>query len=696
MLFLSRLLPTPLAASAIRRGSVYGAAFLILACAGWLSGDSAYYWSATAAIWTCLADTQGTARQRLLALASVGAGGAVASGLGAALGIYPAAAVSVVLAAGLAAGFCEIRGPVAAMCAKLLYVTLIAATLQPTLDAGVASRALDLGLHFLHGGVVACLMCLAFVPSKRDTRPRAEVVAVFEALHRFTTTLAAPGGDTVASGCKADIRSRMEAARLAIAARRGLGDPAGWLHYHYLVSAADAVFALLIVAAELRTRPGVAGLPVRHLDRCLTDMLEQVRGTLERHAPDLPALSSAIHRELRRLHGPVANASAPPIYQAALAGLARFRPFDAWCANFRGPRSGFSHWRRRWREALADHATRDARVPRHAMRLALAGALSLVPAQLLHLHHGYWVAVTVIMVLSPQLQTTRQISMKRFSGSLAGALAACAIGLAHPSPPVALTISAGCLAAAYITRLAGQPGRFAFFLTPAVILFSWVGEPGTDSSHFAALRGVDTALGCLIALVCYYLLGQRAEVSRPYRHSMNAVAVNAVYLRAAFAHAGVSAPSSPERLEALRVAAGRASTRAERTVADAGAELAPALAAHYAALHITLRRMAALAGLVRAEAEATDMPARPTPATLALLEELQRNLAELAVRPGNDAAPARTAAANGAGTGPALPPRDGFLSEQAGFAHRYTAAAHASVAAVRAITGQAGRASGPA
>lgn len=680
----SRLRPAVPPASAIRRGAVYGATFLMLAWAGWLTGDSGYYWSATAAIWTCLADTPGTARQRLLALAAVGVGGALVSAVGAAIGVHPAAAVSVVLAAGLAAGFWEIRGPAAAMCAKLLYVTLIAATLQPALDASSAERALELGLHFLRGGAIACLACLAFVPSRRDMRPRGEVVAVFESLHRFAAALASADSEPAFRDSKADIRSRIEAARLAIAARRGIGDPAGWLHYHYLVSAADAVFALLIVAAELRTRGGAAALPVRHLDRCLTDMLEQVRGALASHAPDLPALSSALHRELRHLHGPVANASAPAIYQSALAGLARFRAFDAWCANFRGARSGVSHWRRRWREAVADHAARDARVLRHAVRLALAGAMSLIPAQLLDLHHGYWVAVTVIMVLSPQLQTTRQISMKRFSGSLAGALAACAIGLAHPSPAVALAVSAGCLAAAYITRLAGQPGRFAFFLTPAVILFSWVGEPGTDSSHFAALRGVDTALGCLIALVCYFVLGQRAEVSRAYRHSMEAVAVNAVYLRAAFAHAGTTGASTPERLEALRVAAGRASTRAERTLAEAGTELEAGLARHYAVLHATLRRMAALAGLVRAEAEAADVPARPTPATIALLDDLQRHLAELAVRPGSGTPPDAADPELGRQTG-----RDAFLSEQAGFAQGYAAEAHASVAAVRAMTKKA-------
>ncbi len=103
------------------------------------------------------------------------------------------------------------------------------------------------------------------------------------------------------------------------------------------------------------------------------------------------------------------------------------------------------------------------------------------------------------MVLSPRLQTTRQISFLRcrFAGR-------CAAGLRHQpdasTPALALGISAVFLAAAYATRLAGNAGAFAFCLTPAVILFSWLGEPAASSSHVAALRGADTAIGCLIAL----------------------------------------------------------------------------------------------------------------------------------------------------------------------------------------------------
>jgi hypothetical protein len=60
--------------------------------------------------------------------------------------------------------------------------------------------------------------------------------------------------------------------------------------------------------------------------------------------------------------------------------------------------------------------------------------------------------------------------------------------------------------------------------------------------------------------------GTACRLSRVFRHSIDALAVNAVYLRAA-SRASRLTPSHL-RLEALRVAAGRASSRAEATLSQ--------------------------------------------------------------------------------------------------------------------------------
>jgi hypothetical protein len=222
-----------------------------------------------------------------------------------------------------------------------------------------------------------------------------------------------------------------------------------------------------------------------------------------------------------------------------------------------------------------------------------------------------------------------------------------------------------------------------------VILFSWVGAPAADSSHFAALRGIDTALGCLIALASYYVLAPRAELSRVYRHSLDALVANTVYLRAAFAGAGAftnSPTRSPAptqtRLETLRVTAGRTSSRADHTLQQATAELTPELTWEYAKLHMALRRMAALAGLVRAGLEAEAGASLPEPATRAMLQGLAAQLSELAAHPGSGATTVT------AGSMPdATAPLDRFLIEQAVLASSQASAAHAAMAAIHRLAG---------
>ena len=88
-----------------------------------------------------------------------------------------------------------------------------------------------------------------------------------------------------------------------------------------------------------------------------------------------------------------------------------------------------------------------------------------------------------------------------------------------------------------------------------------------------------------------------------------ALAVNAVYLRAAFA-ASRHGSGDSARLEALRVAAGRASVRAEQTLQQGHSALATDMSTHYQRLHADTRRLAALAGLVRTRVEATPRATR--------------------------------------------------------------------------------------
>jgi hypothetical protein len=109
--------------------------------------------------------------------------------------------------------------------------------------------------------------------------------------------------------------------------------------------------------------------------------------------------------------------------------------------------------------------------------------------------------------------------------------------------------------------------------------------------------------------------------------------------------------------------------------------------------------MAALAGVVRAGVESGVFPLPAGADIRARLAQLEAQLAELAMRPGQAGVAADVIADAGANT---MPPRpgvtatiDAFLAEQADYADAHLAAAHAAVAELHALgttaPGPAGR-----
>ncbi len=162
-------------AAYLRRGIVYALSFLALAGTGWLTGEHGYLWSATASIWTCLADRQGTAAARMRALGTVSIGGALASALGACLSGSPLLALLVVLAAGLAAGLVELRGPQPLCASSCSASSLIAACLRAHRRACRLLRTPGQAVSTTcWAGSLPALVSLLLIPSQRDTRPRTE------------------------------------------------------------------------------------------------------------------------------------------------------------------------------------------------------------------------------------------------------------------------------------------------------------------------------------------------------------------------------------------------------------------------------------------------------------------------------------------------------------------------------------------
>jgi uncharacterized membrane protein YccC len=156
-----------------------------------------------------------------------------------------------------------------------------------------------------------------------------------------------------------------------------------------------------------------------------------------------------------------------------------------------------------WWVALASNLTLDSLAFRHALRYATVTTVGVIIFRSLSLPKGYWVALTIAVILKPYTGVTFQRTLLRVGGTILGALLAVAITATVTSDwaIALLTIPVAIVAFSF------QPlnyGLWVVFFTPLVILLTEVGHPGQWT--LAGWRAADTLIGGALALAGSYLL----------------------------------------------------------------------------------------------------------------------------------------------------------------------------------------------
>jgi Fusaric acid resistance protein-like len=144
---------------------------------------------------------------------------------------------------------------------------------------------------------------------------------------------------------------------------------------------------------------------------------------------------------------------------------------------------------------------------RHALRLAVAATIAVALYKTLRLERGYWLIITVLVIVKPVFADTRRRTLERVLGSVVGgALAALLAASVHNV--VALNLLLIVFSVLAYSHVRHNYSLFVVFLTPFVVLMIETVQP-TDW-RIALTRIIDTALGGVIALAVSYLLRPRA------------------------------------------------------------------------------------------------------------------------------------------------------------------------------------------
>jgi uncharacterized membrane protein YccC len=233
-----------------------------------------------------------------------------------------------------------------------------------------------------------------------------------------------------------------------------------------------------------------------------------------------------------------------------------------------------------WWTALRSVLVPSSLIGRFALRVAVVTTLAVALTEQLELKRGYWVTITVIVILQPYTGVTLTRAVQRVLGTVLGGLLAAGLG-AYFHDPRAILVIATVFVACCVALLPVNYGAFSVFLTPTFVLLA---EASAGDWHLAGTRVMNTLLGGALALGGARFLWPIPERKRFPAYAAAALRASREYLAYVIEHYDDTSAAAGEQMRALRRAVGLASVNAEESLQRALGEahgdtrrLAPAL-----------------------------------------------------------------------------------------------------------------------
>ena len=447
------------------------------------------------ALVTMYSDQPGPYRQRLERLLAVSAAGGAAAFLGMLVGGNLAALLLATAAAGFAGGLLVVLGDAAARVGMAAMILLVITAAEP---AGSAWMALQSAALIACGGLLLTLFSIAAWPLQRFGPEREALAAVYHGLASLARqpavdSGAAPGlsegmtalqrtllGPHRASGSVMDsfgvLLELAERIRLELTALTSAdpGEDVSRLVHREIASVLDEIGRSIATATDI--------------DGTLVQSLQAVPARLA-HARDL-----APARHLNALCGQL-GAAARNAGRASTAGALRAQREDLRLPLAVRPQSRIS--------ILAASLTPRSSAFRHAIRTAVCLTVALWIGRLLALSHGYWIPMTVAIVLRADYGATLSYGLLRVAGTVMGLVLTTALLHFLPADPWARLAVMALLCAAFRYFGTVHYGVAVTALTGMVVLLlAFAGEPAEPTM---ISRLIATVAGSAMALVAFGL-----------------------------------------------------------------------------------------------------------------------------------------------------------------------------------------------
>ncbi|WP_370352651.1 FUSC family protein [Catenulispora sp. EB89] len=269
---------------------------------------------------------------------------------------------------------------------------------------------------------------------------------------------------------------------------------------------------------------------------------------------------------------------------------------------------------------------RDSPILRHALRVAVVVAVTDGICKLFNVQHGYWAALTVVMVMRPDFSQTFGRGVARFAGTLVGvAIASTVVLLFHPDPWVAAVLAVACTGALYLVMQSGY--LVASTLITAYIVFL-LSMDGLALASTVRERVALTLLGGLIIFTSYALWPSWQTVTLAGRLA-DLIETTGTYAASAIEAVAEPGPGSRRRArealldsrDAYLALESAALAAAQEPVRDRGPSREGLTRAHHA-----LARLFEAAVVLQTHLPSDDEPARARPAASAFARTVRAAL----------------------------------------------------------------------
>ncbi|MEH2088617.1 FUSC family protein [Nostoc sp.] len=482
-----------------------------------------------------LANVGGPYQIKAKAMVQATLGIAVSVFVGTLVAQVPVLAVVLTLLWGLASGFASLYGNAGANVGLVVGISFITTIAQP----GNLEVALVRSLLCLTAGGWAMLLSLVMWPFRPYDPIRLALADCFSAIANYIHAFV---GKVATTENILEIRKALETARTALGTLRIGQSSRSWVNEPFLllIQDGDRLLGLVIALTEL-LETHFQQQQYHTVQQLVDDALAEISVILQAIAKvisrkpasidlgNLKRISEALKEQESLQRKAIAGSETDYTTLVAFTNLVltlkkliEQLQYTAQTAKSLADRSKmsqrdidrlllFEEEQRSLLSLLKENLTLDSAIFRHALRIGVSLTVGVILYSVTNLPMGYWVTLTIILVLKPNLGATFKRFFQRVGGTILGAVLAAILLATITSKPVLdiiilLTVFFG------VSLIAFNYGYSVIFFSIFVLLIIDIGHP--ISWQLAGFRVLNTLIGAGLAFASHYFLWPNWERDR--------------------------------------------------------------------------------------------------------------------------------------------------------------------------------------